>query len=573
VPKATVLDCVVIGYNEPPFSSYERLLRNYGEDSEAYRDLRYSFVEVGSERLNFIDLLNHVDRLANPAGGAAAERRFESGEIPNLAAAYLTNFLRRRHLHARYINLFQREQDQLRALLAQKPLCVAITTTFYVLNFPVTEMVEFIRRHDPDTKIVVGGPLVGNHLRNTKEEGEPLIEIDGIVRNQRLCAALEDIGADVYVTDSQGELTLAHLIEELRAGHGLRRVPNLIYADRGIYRRTLAVAETNPMDEVYIDWPNLADRDLGPTLQTRTARSCAFSCAFCNYPERAGSLSLASVATVEAELDGMSRIGDVRNVVFIDDTFNVPLARFKEICRLMIAKRYGFRWFSYFRCSNADEEAFDLMAESGCTGVFLGIESGSPTILKGMHKAAKVEQYVNGIAALRQRGILTFGSFIIGFPGETAETVRETLDFITTTRMDYYRTQMWYYERGTPIDRQRDEYRIEGDGFVWSHATMDSMTAMDHIERMFFTIHDSTWLPQWSFDFWIIPYLIGKGLSLDQFRSFMTSAHSMLATDMASMPPQQKLHRKQESLHAAVAAARQWARAAPEPGGTVLTTL
>ena len=95
----------------------------------------------------------------------------------------------------------------------------------------------------------------------------------------------------------------------------------------------------------------------------------------------------------------MYALGNIQNVVFIDDTFNVPLPRFKDICRLMIRKNYRFNWFSYFRCSNSDEEAIDLMARSGCKGVFLGIESGSPHILQAMNKAATIEKYADGIEA------------------------------------------------------------------------------------------------------------------------------------------------------------------------------
>jgi p-methyltransferase len=105
---------------------------------------------------------------------------------------------------------------------------------------------------------------------------------------------------------------------------------------------------------------------------------------------------------------------------------------------MMIRKKYPFNWFSYFRCSNSDKEAIELMAESGCKGVFLGIESGSPTILKNMNKSATIEKYAQGIAWLRQHDIMTFGSFITGFPGETDETVNETLDFIRQTKPDYY---------------------------------------------------------------------------------------------------------------------------------------
>ena len=525
------LDCVVIGYNETPFEEYETLLRGYGADSEAYRDLRFSFVNINGRNMNYIGLLNHVLKLANGSNG---EDELKSCDIPNLAAVYLTHYLRMRGYDARYINLFQFEKDQLTEYLESDPLCVALTTTFYLLNLPVNEMVGFIREKNSRTKIVVGGPLIANHLRNYHDDD--------------LTVALEDIGADIYVNESQGEHTLTLIINALKNGGDLSKVPNLIYRQDGKLKSTPKLPEINSLDENAINWQTFAGEDLGPTVQTRTARSCAFSCSFCNYPARAGKLTLASLETIEKELDSLARLGYIKNLVFIDDTFNVPLPRFKEICRLMIEKNYEFNWFSYFRCSNSDEEAIELLARSGCKGVFLGIESGSPTILKNMNKAATPEKYERGMELLHEYGVLTFASFIMGFPGETEETFRESVDFVKATRPDYYRTQLWYCEPGTPVDRQREKYRIEGEGFVWSHATMDSMAAMDHIDRAFLEIKESTWLPQWSFDFWTIPYLLGKGYSLEQFRKLMALAHRLLALEIAYVPEHEKESKQQEYL-------------------------
>src|SRR5215211_5676213 len=120
------LDCVVIGYNELPFDRYETLLRQYGEESEAYRDLKFSFVKLSDKNLNYVGLLNHVLEQAGHGNGSGM-RPFESGDIPNLAAVYLTNFMRKRGRHTKYINLFQYEKDRLKEFLAENPHCVAIT--------------------------------------------------------------------------------------------------------------------------------------------------------------------------------------------------------------------------------------------------------------------------------------------------------------------------------------------------------------------------------------------------------------------------------------------------------------
>ena len=116
----TYLDCVVIGYNELPFERYENFLRNYGEDSEAYRDLKFSFVNLGGKKLDYTGLLNYARQQSSPRDERpVAQTEFKSGDIPNLAAVYLTNFLRNRGCRAGYINLFQYEKESSSNILPQ----------------------------------------------------------------------------------------------------------------------------------------------------------------------------------------------------------------------------------------------------------------------------------------------------------------------------------------------------------------------------------------------------------------------------------------------------------------------
>jgi radical SAM superfamily enzyme YgiQ (UPF0313 family) len=325
------VDCIIVGYNDLPFEKYVELLSQYGRNSEAFRDLKFSFVDLNGQPLNYVSLLNHVVKRAHPEiGNDAGLGPFKSGEIPNLAAVYLSNFLRKSGIRTKYINLFQDEKDKFAELLHAKPACVAITTTFYVLNFPVNEIVQFVREHSPQTKIVVGGPLISNHLRT--------------LQGGALDSALMDMGADFYVVDSQGEGTLSTLVKTVKDQQDPAVVPNLAYFDHGLLVRTPVVPEINMMDEVDIHWDEFSlEEDLGETIQLRTARSCAFKCAFCNYPARAGKLSLSGLETVERELSSIRSLDNVSNVVFIDDTFNVPLPRFKDLCRLMIKKQYKFK--------------------------------------------------------------------------------------------------------------------------------------------------------------------------------------------------------------------------------------
>ena len=143
---ASKLDCVVIGYNELPFDRYESFLRNYGENTEAYRDLKFSFVDLGKRKLDYVGLMNHVNALAHKGNGFVPDEAYKSGDIPNLAAAYLTDFLRSKGLQTQYINLFQYEKQRLIDFLAEDPLCRGDHHDFLRRQPAGDEIVEFIRR-------------------------------------------------------------------------------------------------------------------------------------------------------------------------------------------------------------------------------------------------------------------------------------------------------------------------------------------------------------------------------------------------------------------------------------------
>src|SRR5690606_14818611 len=139
---------------------------------------------------------------------------------------------------------------------------------------------------------------------------------------------------------------------------------NLVFFRDGKLVRTPVEAEANDLDAEQLDFGGLVAPEQRATVQLRTARSCAFKCSFCAYPLRAGALTLGSLDAVRRQLDALVELGTVENLVFIDDTFNVPLRRFKELCRVLCD--YPFRWYSYFRAANSDAEAAELMARSGC---------------------------------------------------------------------------------------------------------------------------------------------------------------------------------------------------------------
>jgi p-methyltransferase len=495
-------DCILVGYNDVDFDAFASTQQIMARYSGAYHEIKTNSIIWRGRRVPYMELMNQAITVAigrNP--------RLSVFEAPLQALCYLGNHLRKQGFSVKLVNFFNHEKDKFRSLLLSGPRAVAITTTFYVDNAPVIELIEFVRKYCPETKVIVGGPhilnLASDHDQDTQKHIFETV-----------------IGADIYIIESQGEATLSQLIGQLRGGRPLDVVPNLYYrSEDGSFRRTERVVENNDLSQNSIDWRSFDKDFLSNIAYVRTARSCPYTCSFCNYPTMAGAYVNSSLEAVENELKGLRERG-VTDVVFIDDTFNYPLQRFKRLLRMMIVNEFGFRWVSFLRCSNVDEEAIDLMRQSGCVGVLLGIESGDQRILQLMNKSAKVDRYRWGIAELNKQGIASFASLICGFPGETEESVNNTMSFIEESKPTFYNVQLYYHDERAPIQKQANQFGIRGAGYSWSHNSMDWKTAASLAEFMIRSIESSIPLPLYGFSLWGISYLISKGISMEQIKEF-----------------------------------------------------
>jgi anaerobic magnesium-protoporphyrin IX monomethyl ester cyclase len=501
------IDCLIIGHNEMQFDEYERIVRLMGAESEAYQDLNLNFIRINSQPITCLEVYNLFTKT-----GLGSKQLLEPLSLSSLFSAtiaYLSTYLSRRGLTFDYIRSFQAEKEGLaKKLLENRVFTIAITTTLYVSMFPIVEIVSFIRKFNKNVKIIVGGPFFATNVR--------------IMDKLSLNYLLNCINADFFVNSSQGEATLVKLINALKNNTSISEVNNLYYQLNGQYIATSNKIENNQLSANIVDWSLFKDR-IGQFAAVRTAVSCPYSCAFCGFPQHAGKYQTTEVEVIEREFDTLEQTGKVKSIYIIDDTFNVPMHRFKDILRMMIRNKYSFKWHSYFRCQHADEEMVEMMRESGCEGVFLGIESGNQQILENMNKSVLVDQYIKGLSLLKKYGIITFASFIIGFPGETTDTVQDTIDFIEESQPDFYRAQLWYCEKITPIWGQRAKYNLQGSQFTWSHQTMNSKIACEKVKQVFLTIRNSIWLPQYNFDFDNIFQLLYRGMSLSQVKKFILS--------------------------------------------------
>jgi len=166
----------------------------------------------------------------------------------------------------------------------------------------------------------------------------------------------------------------------------------------------------------------------GPSAHIITSRGCIGRCFFCSnlYRNVAGRSPKNVVDEMELLHD---RFGVVQ--IFIQDDFSsFTDERIYGICSEIERRKLNVSWsMSNTRAESVSNELFKRMKDCGCVGVAFGIESGSPDIRKKIGKRNKLEDVVNAVAAAKKAGLLVGGFYIFGFPFETMQDMRETLDF------------------------------------------------------------------------------------------------------------------------------------------------
>ena len=132
-----------------------------------------------------------------------------------------------------------------------------------------------------------------------------------------------------------------------------------------------------------------------------------------------------SLKVLKEELRALQRFGFVKQARFADDSFTAKGDRLKAVLEMMTRKNFDFSWSSYARASALTPDLVKLMKASNCDLLVMGIESGSSAILKNMDKKPAPGQALRAIKMLTNCGIDSQAAFVVGYPGETAETFQE----------------------------------------------------------------------------------------------------------------------------------------------------
>lgn len=495
------IDVILIGHNHKDFNESVLKTEPYKSISGGFDSLALQGIRLSDGRYySYFELLNMALR-------SLGEKEINCFDIPSYSLVNIANQLQKNGLHTEIINTFNCNKNILTDLLIGKPKLVVITTTFYTGDDgPIIEIVEFIRKINSRTLIVTGGPRIYKIVQTFSSRFQD--------------ATLTKIGSDYYIVEQLGITSLVLLTKHFtgQSGSSLEDIPNLIIKQNdGNFFRTHRLADPLTLDDSTIDWKNLPAWQGFSATFMQTKKGCPFRCSFCTYHKLGTSVDQKSLHVIENEMQALKEIG-VKHIVFSDDSFNIPNNALKNLCRMMLKNKFNFSWTSFLRVSNLDDEALDLMAQSGCTGVVLGIESGDQTILDKMNKKASVDLYRKHIKRLNELCIPSIASIIVGHPGETECSIRNTVSFIEEVSPTFFVLWLYYHDPLSDLHAQRKQYNIEGKYYSWKHDTMDWKEALSWQKFMIKNIHNSCYLDGSLSFFSEIPLLNQQGFSIQKIK-------------------------------------------------------
>jgi radical SAM superfamily enzyme YgiQ (UPF0313 family) len=249
-------------------------------------------------------------------------------------------------------------------------------------------------------------------------------------------SALAYLGADMGI-QGEGEAAFPMLLERLANGRDLAGTPGLHLPGKGL-RGPLSFIRD--LDRLPRPDPAILAADGRPQrsawLPFQTRRGCPLDCSYCSTASIEGRATRrrspeAAVADLAAWVaSGFSQI------FFVDNTFNLPAAYAFDLCRRIMQAGLRISWRCIFYPRKASRELVEAMAKAGCREVSLGFESGCGTVLRDMNKHFEVQDIRETNCLLAEFGIRRTGFLLLGGPGETRESVEESLSFVDSLNLE-----------------------------------------------------------------------------------------------------------------------------------------
>jgi Fe-S oxidoreductase len=248
-----------------------------------------------------------------------------------------------------------------------------------------------------------------------------------------------------YILLNEFEVTALELCQKILNDEPLENIPGVAYIDSAdVVHRNLREA-IKTLDELGLPARDLIDNNFyrlqynnEPYTIIQTSRGCFNSCTYCTATiGNNKKVVYRSVPSIIAEIKEIKEQYHLNNVMFLSDTFTASKKWVIELCNEIIKKNIKIKWMANSRVDTIDFETALLMKKAGCWIVSLGIESANNDILKNVKKNTTEEQITTAIKIFKKAKIKMIGYFMFGLPGETKQTIKNTIKFARKSDVDF----------------------------------------------------------------------------------------------------------------------------------------
>ncbi len=315
-------------------------------------------------------------------------------------------------------------EQTVEAVRAHRPQLVGLACkTLWMIS--AQRVADALRAAMPEVKIVAGGNHVSALPERTLEE----------------CPSMD------FAVIGEGEVTTAELADALNGRGEVSDVAGLCYRDGDRIVRTPERARIMTLDELPMPafdllpdlathyQPALTSVEKVPAFSIVASRGCPAQCTFCDRMVFGNRVTRHSPEYTVRMIEMLYHEHGIRYLLFDDDNLLLHRGHLHELLDRLMASDVRMPFTCQSRVDTIDPERVSRLKKAGCRMILFGIESGSPQILDAMKKRITVEQIREAIRITKAAGIKTFGFFILGYPGETEETMQETVDLIRELKL------------------------------------------------------------------------------------------------------------------------------------------
>jgi radical SAM superfamily enzyme YgiQ (UPF0313 family) len=248
-------------------------------------------------------------------------------------------------------------------------------------------------------------------------------------------SCLSFLGGDMGI-QGEGEAVFPEFLERIEKGADVSGLPGLCLPGRGSRCRRSFIKDLDQFLLPDLDLCSASCRKEEVWMPVQTRRGCPLGCSYCSTEMIEGrAVRRRSPQSIVRWIARCRREG-IHQFYFVDNTFNLPISHAKEICRRLIDADLDIRWWGILYPRWVDEELVEWMVRAGCKQVALGFESGSERILKNMKKRFTLKEVRRISDLLAEHGVRRMGFLLLGSPGETQESVEESLRFADSLHLD-----------------------------------------------------------------------------------------------------------------------------------------